>query len=123
MGFGTFDGIHPGHLSYLKQLAGLGDEICVVVARDSNVQKIKGRAPRLHEKDRAKAVQKTNLANHVFMGNEKDFYKCITDHKPDVIGLGYDQKADIDFLKKTFPHTKVVRLKSFGADKHKSSLR
>ena len=46
MGCGTFDGLHPGHLSYMKQLRNLGDEIYVVVARDCNVKDIKCRLPR-----------------------------------------------------------------------------
>jgi FAD synthetase len=122
IGFGTFDGLHPGHLSYLKQLKKLGDEICVVVARDINVRRIKSRTPRNNEKSRLKEIQKTGLADDVVLGDENDFYKCIRDFKPDIIGLGYDQRADIEELKKIFPDIRIVRLKAFKPEKHKSSL-
>ena len=37
---GTFDGIHPGHLSFLKQASELGNELVVIVARDKTVQRL-----------------------------------------------------------------------------------
>ena len=56
MAFGTFDGLHPGHLNFLKQARRLGDSLVVVVARDANVRKIKGRFPRLGEGERLRKV-------------------------------------------------------------------
>lgn len=122
IGFGTFDGLHPGHLSYLKQLKKLGNKVRVVVARDSNVLKIKSRSPRHNEISRLEEIKKTGLADDVVLGDENDFYKCIKDFKPDVIGLGYDQRADIEELEKRFPEIQIVRLKAFKPEKHKSSL-
>ena len=126
MGFGTFDGIHPGHLDFFRQLRELGDKVYVVVGRDINVEKIKCKPPRKKEKDRFKKLQKLQkkkLIDRVLLGHINNFYKCIKDNKPDVIGLGYDQKADVDYLKRAFPNIKVVRLKPFKPEKHKSSLR
>jgi len=122
MGFGTFDGLHPGHLSYLKQLKKLGDLIYVVVARDVNVLKIKGKPPRFDEKTRMQELIKAGVADFVLPGEINDFYKWIETYKPDFIGLGYDQRADIEDLKKRFPDTVIVRLKAFKPEKHKSSL-
>jgi FAD synthetase len=34
---GTFDLLHPGHVYFLTQARALGDELFVIVARDSNV--------------------------------------------------------------------------------------
>jgi FAD synthetase len=34
---GTFDILHPGHLRYLSEAKELGDELYVIVARDSMV--------------------------------------------------------------------------------------
>ena len=123
MGFGTFDGLHPGHMSFLKQLKQLGEVVYVVVARDVNVLKIKGRPPRFDEKKRMQELQKAEIADIVLPGEINDFYKWITIYKPNIIGLGYDQKADIDDLHKKFPDTQIVRLKAFKPEKHKSSLR
>ena len=122
MGFGTFDGVHPGHISFLKQLKELGDELIVVIARDKNVEKIKGRVPANHEVLRKNDVIKTGIPDAVILGDGADFYLCIREHKPDIIGLGYDQQADIDSIKKIFPEIKVVRMKAYKPHKHKSSL-
>lgn len=122
MGFGTFDGLHPGHVSALKQLRALGDEVFVVVARDKNVKKLKGRLPHFTETERCEVLRKTGLADQVVLGNEDYFYQCLVDHKPDVIGLGYDQHADLDQLAKRFPAIKVVRLKAMKPHVFKSSL-
>jgi len=122
MGFGTFDGLHPGHMSFLKQLKQLGDIVYVVVARDVNVLKIKGQLPRINEKIRMQKLKKADIVDFVLPGEINDFYKWITIYKPDVIGLGYDQKADIDGLNKRFPDIQIIRLKAFKPDKHKSSL-
>ena len=122
MGFGTFDGLHPGHFNYLKQLSNLGGEIFVVVARDKNVQKIKGRVPHLDENKRVEDLKKTKLINNVLLGDKDDFYKCIKDNKPDMIGLGYDQQANLDEIKNMFPDIKIVRLKAFEPERHKSSI-
>ncbi|MDL5503512.1 MAG: adenylyltransferase/cytidyltransferase family protein, partial [Candidatus Methanoperedens sp.] len=35
---GTFDILHPGHLLYLSKARALGDELYVIVARDSMIK-------------------------------------------------------------------------------------
>ena len=49
---GTFDYLHPGHLSFIAQAAALGDELYVVVARAANVQRIKGHLPAPRDDER-----------------------------------------------------------------------
>ena len=122
MGFGTFDGLHPGHVSALRQLRELGDETWVVIARDVNVERIKGQKPLFTEQERLKAVQQTGLADHVILGDKKDFTQCLKDHRPDALGLGYDQRADLDDLARRFPEIKIVRLKALKPHVFKSSL-
>ena len=122
MGFGTFDTVHPGHLFYLNELKRLGDELIVVIARDSNVDKIKGRHPHLNEEARRKAVLATGIPDQAVLGDERDFYKVVRDFSPSVLGFGYDQEADIEGLKKLFPKIKMVRLEAHHPHKYKSSL-
>lgn len=122
MGFGTFDGIHPGHEYFLRQLKRLGDEVYIAVARDRNVKKIKGKKPHFNEKERLEAMKKTGLADRVLMGHAKDFYYWINKFQPDIIGLGHDQKADVEDLERAFPDTKIIRLKALEPEKYKSSL-
>jgi len=122
MGFGTFDAIHPGHLFYLNELKKLGDELLIVIARDVNVERMKGKRAHHNEDDRLQAVIETGLADRVILGDKKDFLKVIRGHKPDVLGFGYDQQVNIDELKAQFPHTEMVRLKSHEPHKYRSSL-
>lgn len=122
MGFGTFDGIHPGHMFFMEQLKRLGDEVYIVIARDRNVKKFKGKKPHFNEKYRLKAMQEIKLVDRIFMGHAKNYYHWINKCNPDVIGLGYDQKADVEDLERTFPNTKIVRLKSLEPEKYKSSI-
>lgn len=122
MGFGTFDGLHPGHLFFIDQLKALGDELVLVVARDVNVQKIKGKTPKWKEDERLQALRRVKGVNEAILGNEHDFYQCIRDHKPNVIGLGYDQRADLERLQQEFPDIELVRLEAYEPEKYKSSL-
>ena len=57
MVFGTFDPLHPGHVDFFRQAKQHGDELVVVVALDSTVEKTKGRKPSLGENARLAAVQ------------------------------------------------------------------
>lgn len=122
MGFGTFDGVHPGHLDFFKQLNKLGDELIIVVARDKNVEKIKGSPARYNEEERLNELLQIKLVDRAVLGNEEDYYQVIRDHKPNAIGLGYDQKADEDKLKELFPEIEIKRLEAHQPEKFKSSI-
>jgi len=122
MGFGTFDAVHPGHLFYLSELKKLGGELTVVIARDSNVERIKGKAPHFNERERRAVIAMTGFADKVVLGHEEDFHKVLHDHKPHVLGFGYDQRVDLGELKLKFPDIKMVRLESHEPDKYKSSI-
>lgn len=124
--FGTFDVFHKGHESFLKQARKLGDLI-VVVARDRNVEKMKGKLPRNFETKRAALIRKSGLANKVIMGSKThNFYRTIRTHKIDLIALGYDQKPSIPYLKKDLRRhrlgqVKIVRLRGLRPQVYKTS--
>lgn len=126
--FGTFDLIHPGHVSFLKQAKKHGNFLIVVVACDHTVKKLKGFWPHFNEKHRLKNVKKLKIANKVILGrhNLRKKYDIIEKIKPDIIYLGYDQKFFIKnlpkVLKKLYLKTKVVRLKPFRPRQYKSSI-
>lgn len=122
MGFGTFDLLHPGHLFYLKELKKLGDRLIVVIARDQNVERIKGKKPFHNEQERLKAVKNTGLPDEVVLGHPTDFYEVIRHHHPQILGFGYDQQVNLETLRKHFPEIKFIRLKSHYPEKFKSSL-
>jgi len=116
--FGTFDNLHPGHLNFLQQAKKHGDVLNIVVARDANVLKLKGRQPQQTEKTRQKKLQQLKIAQQVFLGNKnyQNRLKIIAKIRPDIICLGYDQP------KLKLPKIKIVRLKSYFPQKYKSSL-
>jgi FAD synthetase len=95
---GTFDLLHPGHVYFLTQARALGDELFVIVARDSNVtHKPK---PIIHEAQRLEMVNSLRMVDKALLGSEKDMFEPLKQIRPDIITLGYDQSFDIDFLEK-----------------------
>lgn len=119
--FGTFDDLHPGHLYVFRNALERGD-VYVVVARDSNVLKIKGRPPLQAEGDRVAAIEKSFPSAHVLLGNPEDFLAPVREVQPDLIVLGYDQKLPPGVTEEDLG-VPVERLDAFHPEIHKSSLR
>ena len=126
--FGTFDFFHPGHEHFFKQAKSLGVYLLVVVARDTFVNKAKGRPPKKNEKYRLKSVKNSVNSDKALLGSKThNFYRTLRTYKIDTIALGYDQKPSIRELKKNLirhrlRNIKVVRLKSYKPNIYKSSL-
>ncbi len=119
---GTFDHFHPGHESLLFQAAALGTELFVVVARDENVERIKGRLPDHREEERKAAVEGAGIADVVRLGNKgANLLQVVSEIAPDVIALGYDQRPPKG-LADAYPHCEIVTLKPHRPDIYKSSL-
>lgn len=122
LAFGTFDILHPGHSHILNEAKKLGDHLTVIVARDATVCSIKGKKALFNEKTRLKNLTKLNIADKVRLGCLRNKYKVITDEKPDVIALGYDQKNFVDDLKNIIDkNVQIVRLKAYKPGIYKSS--
>lgn len=126
--FGTFDILHPGHLNLFKQAKKLSSNsyLIVSVARDVNVKKIKGQKPLNSETVRVKNVKRLNIADKVVLGAKDNYIFHIVKEKPDIVALGYDQKAYTESLKekllKKGVRIKIRRLKSYFPQKYKSSI-
>ncbi len=127
MTFGTFDCLHPGHLNYLKQAQSFGDELIVIVARDCNVLRIKGRLPVEDEQTRLANLRLLFKKSKTVLGGKEDKWLVLRKYRPDFIALGYDQAVDLSRLKieleKCCPFCKIKRLESYYPNKYKSSLR
>lgn len=119
--FGTFDDLHPGHLFVFRHALERGD-VYVVVARDANVLRFKGRPPLQHEDDRVTAINKAFPSAHVMLGNPDDFLAPVREVQPDLILLGYDQKLPPGVSEEDLG-VPVERLEPFHPEIHKSSLR
>ena len=116
MASGTFDLLHMGHIYYLKEAKKLGDELIVIVARDSTVRKMK-HEPVTPEKMRLQLIKELKIVDNAFLGKKDDIYEIVEEIRPDIITLGYDQlhddrKIDLD-LKKRNINAKIVRLGKF----------
>ena len=128
MVFGTFDGLHEGHLHFFKQAKKLSPNsfLIVSIARDKNVKKIKGMFPRLSEYGRMNLVKKSSAPDRVVLSGVGDHIPHIVRERPDVIALGYDQKAYLknlrQDLKKKGLEVKMVRLKPYKAGIFKNHL-
>lgn len=130
MVFGVFDLLHLGHISFLKQARQLGDFLIVSVARDVNAKKVKGYLPVHTEKQRIRNLKRLKFVSKAVLGGVKNPWPHIKNENPDVIALGYDQKAYVmqagikqlqRELWKRKIKAKVVRLKAFKLKIYKSS--
>lgn len=126
--FGTFDLLHAGHRSLLRQARQHGDELIVAVARDAVVQRIKGKRPVHREYQRVANLRALGVADRVVLArkNPAERFDFIRRLQPKVICLGYDQTTYAEGLA-TALHShglriRVVRLKPFQPDRFKSSL-
>lgn len=124
LAFGTFDLFHPGHEFFLRTASTYGDRLIVIVARDTNVERIKKRTPIDTEDVRQKKVaaflSTLGIQEHeARLGYEEwgKHLQVLTDVAPDVICLGYDQHARI-------PEGawSVVTLDAYKPEIYKSSL-
>jgi len=118
--FGTFDPLHKGHKSFLKQAKDFG-YLIVVVSRDDKIEVEKNRKPREKDVDRADRVRNLKIADEVILSESGDSYNLLATIKPDIISLGYDQKVP-EPLKKEVKKYKIVTLKAFKPEVYKSSL-
>jgi FAD synthetase len=126
---GVFDLLHLGHVKFLeeaKKAGGKDAELLVIIARDSTVEKNKGRKPIIPENQRRALVESLKVVDEAVLGFEEfDIGDVIERIKPDVIALGYDQ-ADMEkrvqqYVDKHNLNVKVVRIGKFEEDALDSS--
>ena len=117
MATGVFDILHPGHVLFLRKAKNFGDELVVVVARDSTAERMKHR-PIMQEDDRRFMVESLKPVNRAVLGYEDDIYRIVEELKPDIIVLGYDQKFQESEIKneckKRGVNLQVIRLEKYG---------
>ncbi len=120
MATGVFDLLHPGHLKFLSQAKALGDELVVVVARDSTAKRFK-HTPITSETSRVEMVGALKPVDKAILGHEGDIFEILDELRPDVIALGFDQIHDEarileECRRRGLASTRVVRLPKFEGD-------
>ena len=126
---GVFDLLHLGHVKFLedaKKAGGTHSELVVVIARDSTVEKTKGKKPIMSEEQRCALVESLKVVDRAVLGHESlDIGEVIENIKPDVIALGYDQE-EMEYQVRNYldSHkscTKIVRISKFAENTLDSS--
>ncbi|MDY6770264.1 MAG: adenylyltransferase/cytidyltransferase family protein [Candidatus Nanohaloarchaea archaeon] len=119
MAQGTFDLLHPGHLHYLEESAALGDELYVVIARDSRKRAEKDLV--MPEEARRTVVAALEVVDEAVLGSEDSIFDSVETIQPDIITLGYDQDHDENELEQTlqehgFDGIDVVRIGEYDGE-------
>ena len=128
MVFGVFDGLHAGHRFFLRAASRRCGKLIVVIARDISVQNLKHRKPRYIHHKRLHEVSRLLYVWRAVLGDRKQgTYAVLRRHKPDIICLGYDQKALTRDLKAkmcagSIPRIELVTLKPFHPQRYHTSL-
>lgn len=120
MVFGTFDLLHPGHHFLVEEALRRG-RVTVVVARSTNVEKIKGRSPVQNDEERLAAIRKAFPSVTVILGTDNDFLRPIRELKPDLLLFGYDQRLPPSITESDLK-CRIERAEAFQPEKYKSSL-
>lgn len=123
--FGTFDGIHRGHLSFLRQARRHGDFLIGVVARDSAVKRMKRKKALNGERERLRELRRH--VDMAVMGERKVAYRLIKTLRPDVICIGYDQRPGMrearEVLKRIgMPNVRLRKMRPYKPKRYKSSV-
>jgi len=126
---GVFDLLHLGHVKFLEEAKRAGGEnakLVVIIARDSTVEKTKGRKPIMSEDQRCALVESLKVVDKTVLGYENlDIGEVIETIKPDVIALGYDQedmaKEVQNYVGTHKVKVEIVRISKFGENSLDSS--
>ena len=126
---GTFDLLHLGHVKYLeeaKKAGGKDAELIVIVARDSTVERRKGKKTVMPEDQRRSLVESLRVVDEAILGFE-DFSidKVIEKINPDIVAVGHDQEGVEREVRKAIAekkfNVKVAKIGRFGKKELNSS--
>jgi FAD synthetase len=126
---GVFDLLHLGHVRFLedaKRAGGKNAKLIVIIARDSTIEKTKGRKPIMSEDQRCALVESLRVVDEAVLGYEGlEIGEVIEKIKPDFIALGYDQtemeKEVKEYIETHKMPVTVVRIGKYGENALDSS--
>lgn len=121
--FGVFDGIHEGHSSLIKEAKKQGNHLVAIIARDEIVKKLKGKLPKYTEVERIKSLLDVGEVDLVLLGDpEIETYNTLKEINPDVVYLGYDQKALFENINKVIKNGNLPKMEIICGEPHKPEL-
>ncbi len=126
---GNFDLLHLGHVRYLeeaKKAGGENAELIVIVARDSTVEKMKGKKPVMTEDQRRSLVEALKVVDEAILGYEEmDVSKVLEKIRPYIVAVGHDQNAMEKAVRKAVTEKglkiQIVKIGKFGKEELNSS--
>lgn len=128
---GVFDLLHLGHVRFLeeaKRAGGPNARLIVIVARDSTVEKGKGKKPVMPEYQRCALVGSLKVVDEAMLGYRNfSMEKVIDKLKPDIVALGHDshvsglEKAVKDAVRRSGLNIRIMKIGKFSSDELDSS--
>lgn len=124
--FGSFDGLHEGHIALLTFAKEQGGDLHVALATDSAIRTLK-KVQSAHDFEaRKKTLLETGLITSVIASEPGDDYACISTLTPSQIILGYDQEALrihlLEWLKEHKLSVQVITAPAHYPERYKTSL-
>ena len=120
---GTFDILHPGHVHFLSESKKLGDELWVIVSRETNVRHKP--SPIVSEEQRLMMIKSLKCVDHAILGDKEDMFSPIREIDPAVITLGFNQYFDDEKLRSQLAergiNAEVVRIGAYTGSQFTSS--
>jgi FAD synthetase len=109
---GAFDGIHAGHLNFLKIAKQYGDELYIFVVPNRVIERNKRRKPFYNQKERVQHLRKIGLVTHVIVmkGTDKDHLRQIVKLESRVYCFGKGQKDRFALATEKVLRKKNVRI-------------
>ncbi len=125
--FGTFDGLHPGHINFLREAKKLSECLVVSLTTSKTVKDLKGRKPMYSYRKRYKTLKQAGIADEVIKGDKMiGVFSNVLAYQPKIIAIGYDQDklklALKEWVDRYKIKTKIIVLKAYKPDKYKSSI-
>jgi D-beta-D-heptose 7-phosphate kinase/D-beta-D-heptose 1-phosphate adenosyltransferase len=110
---GTFDILHPGHISMLNTANSLGDCLIVCIDTDRRVKELKGDERPINDQfvrkimlENLKAVDKVE-----FFDSQEELIKLFELYKPDIMVKGSDWKGKVvvaaEYVKEIFWYDRI----------------
>ncbi len=116
---GTFELLHPGHISYMEQAWRLG-RVVAVVSRDVNAARIKRRSLVIPAENRLRVVSSIYYIHKARLGYEDDMLRVVEEERPDVVLLGanqpFDEKSLLEKFRRRGIEAQILRADPYDCD-------
>lgn len=125
---GKFDGLHEGHLEFLRHARKLGDELYAVIIPDYIVLENTGQLPTKSAEQRRKEVIGSDIITDAYIDCMDNGLSSMLELKPDIFVFGYDQDPNnVERWKQRFSsmglYSEYIRLGLYNNGTHSSDLK